>query len=214
MVLPACEKAEGKEKAKRVLELVMAQHERLSKKADSQIHLDNCKRIEEKLKSDHVKINRLGHKEKRIMDQAGNKKKNANQKRTGVNTTDAIAGLVRFGIVRKVIFTNAVNEELDFHEISRRDKDCKGKDKETILSEKLKHLKAHEAKQKNLKVEEVEAFESFGCCLQHKSMKQKLEFSGTKSRKHNSTTMNKNNYSTVSSIISSSNKGIDWCICL
>jgi hypothetical protein len=94
------------------------------------------------------------------MDQAGNKKKNANQKITGVNTTDAIAGLVRFRIVRKVIFTNVVNEELDFHEISRRDKDRKGRDKETTLTEKLKHLRAHDAKQKNLKVEEMEVFES------------------------------------------------------
>lgn len=69
------------------------------------------------------------------------------------DATDAMAGLVCFKSIRKVTFTDAVNEELEFRGISPRSKDARGtREKEATLTEKLKRLKAHEAERRSLTV--------------------------------------------------------------
>ena len=75
----------------------------------------------------------------------------------------AVGGAAGAGNDKLLILPNLfhlVNEKIDFRGISRRDKDGKGRDKEATLTKKLECLKEHEAKRKNLKVEEVEAFKS------------------------------------------------------
>ena len=74
--------------------------------------------------------------------------------------TDTMAGFVRFKSIRKVTFTDAVNEELEFRGISRRSLNARGtRDKEATLTEKLKRLEAHEAERRSLTVELLEGFQ-------------------------------------------------------
>ena len=71
-----------------------------------------------------------------------NKNKNVAQKKTGVDKTDAILGLVRFGKIRMNLFLSSIDQELDFREISRMVADGNGALKEGNVTQKLALLRA------------------------------------------------------------------------
>jgi hypothetical protein len=89
--------------------------------------------------------------------QKKNKKKNVAQKKTGVDQTDLVAGLVRFSSIGENKFQTAVDQELVHRGISLRTTE-NGEDKEAKIREKVKRLRQHEAALMDKPIEEIEAF--------------------------------------------------------
>jgi hypothetical protein len=155
---PACKGEEGKTKAKKVLELIVQQHRRLSEKntpANQKIR----NTVGAALKSEHFKKERLGNKEKAMDNNKKNKKKNVAQKKTGVDVADRVAGKVAFGAIAKNKFIMAVDEEMEHRGLSRLMEDPKnpGKTKEAGIKEKVKRLREHESKR--LGATDISSFE-------------------------------------------------------
>jgi hypothetical protein len=160
-LLPECDKLKGKERAQRALELVCAQHSRLTDHDGTIKEANTSPRRADVLMAlkggGHFRKTRLERKKDKIVSQNKNKKKNVAQKKTGVDLTDLVAGLVRFSSIGENKFQTAVDQELVHRGISLRTTE-NGVDKEAKIREKVKRLRQHEAALKDKPIEEVEAF--------------------------------------------------------
>ena len=146
VVVPFCEGAGGKAKATKILQLVLAQHKRLTNKTSPE-YMDQRKKIAGFLKGGHFKKIRLEKKDAKIGDQRKNKKLNVNQNKVGVDRADRVAGTIAFGAIRKKEYLAAINLELDFREIVRTKPNPK-KPAELVeagVTEKVARLKEHDA---------------------------------------------------------------------
>ena len=126
--------------------------------------VDNVKRKEDikiLLKDDHFKKKRIEKKQAKMLQQRKKKKKKNNmaQKKTGVDQTDAILGLVCFGKIRMKVFLASINQELDFRKISPMVADGNGALKEGNVTQKLALLRAHEARRTKGQLTDVDVFE-------------------------------------------------------
>jgi len=113
VVLPFCEGASGKLKASKILELVLEQHQRLSK-ITTPAYLEQGAKITRFLKEGHFKTLRLQKKDAKIGGQKKNKKLNVNQTKAGVDRADRVAGTIYFGSIRNNEFVEQINLELEF----------------------------------------------------------------------------------------------------
>jgi hypothetical protein len=146
VVLPFCEGASGKAKATKILELALAQHQRLTKLTSPE-YLEQRKKITGFLKGGHFKKLRLGKKDAKIGGQTKNKKLNVNQNKAGVDRADRVAGTIPFSSIRKKEYLAAINLELDFRQILRTKPNPKKPAEfvEAGVTEKVARLKEHEA---------------------------------------------------------------------
>jgi hypothetical protein len=146
VVVPFCEGATGKAKATKILELVLAQHKRLSNTVIPDYKEQRMK-IAGYLKGGHFKKRRLENKDAKICGQKKNKKLNVNQNKVGVDTADRVAGTTPFGAIRENKFVAPINLELDFRMILRTQPNPK-KPAELVelgVMKKVTRLKEHEA---------------------------------------------------------------------
>jgi hypothetical protein len=150
---------DGKEKAKKALHVVCEHHKRMSARPKTNDNVRRKEDIKFLLKEDHFKKKRIEKKQAKMLQQTRNKKKNVAQKKTGVDQTDAILGLVRFGKIRMNIYVASIDQELDFREISRMVADGSGVLKEGNVTQKLALLRAHEATRTKRQLKDVDSFE-------------------------------------------------------
>jgi hypothetical protein len=153
----ACEGLTGKEKARQAIHFVLQQHQRLEQKKTTQ-DLEHREKVLLVLKVDHFKNKRLDSREQRIDGQTKNKRKNAAQRKNGIDRTDQIAGRVKFSLAARKAKLLLVDQELDFREIDRTATNKKGLLVEATITEKVKRLRIHEAAITKTKMSELTTF--------------------------------------------------------
>jgi hypothetical protein len=162
VLLDACDKLQGKEKAKKAIGIIVSQHVRLSQR-DDEIETARRHQVLHELTGNHFKKERLRKTEEKIDAQSKNKKKNVDQKKNGVDVADRIAGRVRFGAITKNIYAHAVDAELTQRGISKflvQDPTKPNQlPREAGIKEKVKRLRINEAARLRKQMKEISSFE-------------------------------------------------------